>query len=279
MSAFCFTAMTVLIRRLAEYPPPVQAFFGNLAMLAVMAPTILRAPRKVLLVNRVGLTLGRSAASAGGVMLYYYAYSKMPLAEANALSFTRALWIAPLAAILIHERVGALRWAALIVGFGGVLLIANPGNLSAAGWVHIAALASAFLLALGATGMKMLTRDQGPTTILAWNAVLGVLFTALPAFAAWRSPDLPDLGLLIGLGLLSLGAQATYVRGMALGEASLMASVDYSRLVMALAIGLVLYGEIPTFVELAGTTVIVLSTLLVIVLDARRKRVPPPPTL
>lgn len=276
-SAVCFTAMTVLIRSLAAYPAPVQAFYGNLAMLAMMAPAMIRAPRQVLRFNRVGLTLGRSAASAAGVMLYYYAYSEMPLAEANALSFTRSLWVAPLAAALIGERVGLWRWSALIAGFGGVLLIARPGAAMSVDWPHVAALASAFLLALGATGVKMLTRDQGTATILSWNAVLGVLFTAAPAFAAWRSPNAADLGLLLALGMMSLGAQATYVRGMALGEASLMASVDYSRLVFAVAVGFVLYREIPTPLALAGTAVIVFATLLVILLDARRRGAPPPP--
>jgi drug/metabolite transporter (DMT)-like permease len=274
LSAVCFTVMTVLIRRLAAYPSPVQAFYGNVAILAVMAPAILRAPRQILLVNRIGLTVGRSMCSVAGVTLYYYAYSKMPLAEANALSFTRALWIAPLAAFLIGERVGLSRWLALGVGFAGVLLIAQPTGEAPLGWPHLAALASAFFLALGATGVKMLTRDQGARTILSWTAVLGVLFTAPLAALTWRTPDLRDLTLLVMLGLASLGAQVTYIRGMAVGDATALAPVDYSRLVFALAVGFLLYHETPGLMAMVGTVVIVAATLFVVLQDARRQPTP-----
>jgi drug/metabolite transporter (DMT)-like permease len=275
LSAVCFTTMTVLIRRLSAYSSPVQAFYGNVAILCVMTPVILCAPRRVLLVNRLGLTVFRSACSVCGVMLYYYAYQKMPLAEANALSFTRALWIAPLAAVLLRERVGLSRWLALAVGFSGVLLIARPSIATPVGWPHLAALLSALLLAMGATGVKMLTRDQGTATILSWTAVLGVLFSAIPAFVVWRWPTLPDLALLVALGFASLAAQLTYIRGMAIGDATALAPVDYSRLVFAVGVGFLLYRETPSLMTVIGTAVIVVATLFVVLQDARRRGAPP----
>lgn len=67
-----------------------------------------------------------------------YSYQKMPLADANALSFTRTLWIVPLAALVLHEHVGPRRIVATLLGFGGVMLILQPSAGGEFGWPAVA---------------------------------------------------------------------------------------------------------------------------------------------
>ena len=115
------------------------------------------------------------------MILSFYAFQKMPLADANALSFTRTLWLVPLAAFVVKEKVGPLRIGAAVLGFIGVLVMIRPGagGEFAVGLPALAMLGSAFLFAFTVTGMKVLTRDHSPTVILVWSAVLGLVL-AIP---------------------------------------------------------------------------------------------------
>ena len=118
------------------------------------------------------------------MILSFYAYQKMPLADANALSFTRTLWLVPLAAFVLKEAVGPRRVAATVIGFLGALLMLQPRRRCDMGWPAAAALASALLFALTVTGMKVLTRDHSTTD--ADGVVRGARFRARDSAGAVR---------------------------------------------------------------------------------------------
>ena len=112
LSAITFTLMT-LIKYLGEdYSAALQTFYRSAATFLVMLPVIVRDPVGAFRTTRPGILLFRSAAGVLATILAFYAYQKMPLAEANALSFTRALWLVPLAIFVLHEAVGPRRIAA-----------------------------------------------------------------------------------------------------------------------------------------------------------------------
>ena len=126
-SAVTFTVMTMLIKFLGEdYPAALQTFYRQLAGLIVLLPIILHNPRRTLRTTRPGILLFRSLAGSIGMILSFYAYQKMPLAEANALSFTRTLWLVPLAAFVLKESVGPRRVSATAIGFLGAVLMLQP---------------------------------------------------------------------------------------------------------------------------------------------------------
>jgi drug/metabolite transporter (DMT)-like permease len=198
-------------------------------------------------------------------MLSLYAFQEMPLADANALSFTRTLWLVPLAALVLREKVGPLRIGAAIVGFAGVMVMLRPGvgGGFALGLPALAMLGSAFLFSLTVTGMKVMTRDHSPTVLLVWAASLGFVFAIPGAFFAWRWPGPLDLLLLALMGALGTATQACYIKGMQLGDAAAMAPVDYTRLVFAAAAGFLLFHEVPSLWTLAGAGIVVASTLFI----------------
>ncbi|MGE3141975.1 MAG: DMT family transporter, partial [Hyphomonadaceae bacterium] len=126
-SAASFTVMSTLVKYLGgAYGPSLQTFYRYGAGLLVLLPFILRNPRGAFATTRPWILLFRAAAGSVGMILVFYSYQKLPLAEANALSFTRALWLVPLAAFVLHEKTGPRRVAATIVGFLGVLLMLRP---------------------------------------------------------------------------------------------------------------------------------------------------------
>ncbi len=263
-SAVSFTAMTTLIKYLgAGYSPALQTFYRQLAGVVVLAPLIAPNWRRAFATPRPGILIFRSAAGILATILSFYAYQALPLADANALSFTRALWLTPLAFFALHEKLTGLRIGATVVGFLGVLVMLAPAGHVAFGLAQLAALASAFLFALTITGMKVMTRDHSPFTLLVWAACLGVVFALPPALFSWRWPHPLDLLLLSTMGVLGVATQACYIKGMQIGDAAAMAPVDYTRLVFAVGAGFLLFHEIPGLRTVVGAAVVVGATLVI----------------
>lgn len=269
-AAVTFTVMTMLIKFLGEgYPATLQTFYRQAFGLAVMLPIILRNPRAAFRTTRAGLLLFRALAGTVGMILSFYAYQMMPLADANALSFTRTLWLVPLAAFVLKEHVGPRRITATLVGFLGALLMLRPASQGQMGIPAVAALVAAFLVALTVAGMKYMTRDHTTTTLMAWSAVLGFVLSIPPALFVWRWPPLADLLLLAAMGVLGTITQACYIQGMAEGDAAVMAPVDYTRLVFAIIFGYLWFHDVPSALTMVGAGIIIASTLYITVRESR----------
>lgn len=276
-SAAVFTVMTLLIRYLGEdYPAALQTFYRQLAGMVVMVPIIMRDPHAVFRTTRPFILVFRSVAGTIAMILAFYSYQKLPLADANALSFTRTLWMVPLAAFVLNEKIGPRRISATLIGFLGAVLMLQPAAHGNMGWPAAAALASALLTALTVTGMKVMTRDHSTTTLMAWSSVLGLVLATVPALFVWRWPSALDAVLLSAMGVLGLITQACYIRGMTEGDAAVMAPIDYVRLVFAGVLGYALFGDIPNTMAMAGAGVVIASTLYITLREARLGKPKPP---
>jgi drug/metabolite transporter (DMT)-like permease len=265
-SALGFTAMTTLVKYLGnDYPASLQTFYRQAAGFVILLPLILQRRGAAFATTRPWILIFRSAAGTVGMILSFYAFQKMPLADANALSFTRTLWLVPLAAFVVRETVGPLRIGAAVVGFAGVMIILGPGTGAGftVGLPALAMLASSFLFALTITGMKVMTRDHSPTVLLVWSATLGLVLALPGAFLAWRWPQPLDLVLLTAMGVLGTVTQWCYIKGMAIGDAGAMAPIDYIRLVFTVIVGFVLFHEVPGVRTIAGAGLVVASTLFI----------------
>lgn len=273
LSALTFVAMTTLVKHLSgDYPAHVQNFYRQTGALLACLPLLVRNPRKVLVVSRVPMLVVRALSATIGMILLLYTYEALPMAEANALSFTRPLWVTLLAALVLRETVGPGRVGAVLAGFIGVVVIMRPWTGDVViGWAHAAALLSALLLAVTITGVKSLTKDLSAASILVWSCILGEVLSLPFALLDWRWPSVGDLGLLLIVGLLSAANQICFIKGMAIGEAAVLAPVDYSRLVLAVAAGLLFFGEVPDGYTIAGALVIVAATLFITWREVKRR--------
>jgi len=277
-SALAFTVMTTLVKYLGEgYGASLQAFYRGLAGLIFLLPIIVRDPKRAFATTRPGILIFRALAGTLGLILAFYSYQAMPLAEANALSFTRTLWVVPLAAFVLGEKVGPVRIGATLVGFLGVLVMLRPSGEMLVSLPALAALASAGLFAMTVTGMKLMTRDHSATVLIVWSAVAGAVLAFPPALLEWRWPTLVDFALLCAMGGLGLLTQTCYIKGMALGDAAAMAPLDYTRLIFAVLVGLVLFAEVPNTITMIGAAIVIASTLYITIREARMKPAPVPP--
>lgn len=279
ISAFCFTLMTSMVKFLGDgYGPALQTFYRQGAILLVMAPLILRNPKAALHTTRPGVVIFRAAAGTIAIILSFYTFQVMPLADANALTFTRTLWIVPLAAFLLGEKVGIYRITATLIGFAGVMIMLRPSGDLVSSLPALAGLASALLFAGTVAGMKVMTRDHSTFTLMTYSGILGFLMSIPFALMEWRWPSLWDLALLAIMGVLSLLAQSSYIKGISLGDAAAMATLDYTRLVFAVLTGFFIFHEIPDIVVMIGAAIVIGSTLFITVREARLAvRKPRPP--
>lgn len=265
LSAITFTLMTTLVKFLgSDYPATVQTFYRQLAGTVLLLPLMIRHGRAAFVADRFGLLLFRALATVAGFILTFESFRLLPLADANAISFTRILWVVPIAVLFLGERVGPLRLAATVSGFAGILVMMPPEASGGIAWPHLAALGGALLLAFANVSAKSMTSSHGTLTLLVWASMLGAVLSLPPALAEWRWPSLVDLALLSTMGVAGVLNQYCSLMGLKVGDATAVIPVDYSRLVMAAAVGIMLFNEIPSANTIMGAAIIVGSTLFII---------------
>jgi drug/metabolite transporter (DMT)-like permease len=268
----CFSGMSAIIRDLSSEISPFQiAFFRNAISLIFLIPIMWRLgfeiPRgPVLKAYAIRATIGICAMWA-----WYSALSITPLAEAITLNFTVALWMIPVAILLLGEKVGARRWGATLVGFCGVLIVMQPGadsvNLGS-----LLAIFAALLFAISMALVRLLARTQRPIAIVFYMNVLMTPFSLGPAIAVWTMPDLSQLGWLVLVGLIATVAHFGMARALSLVEASSLIPLDFTRLPFAAAIGYFGFGEVPDVWIWPGAALIVASAIYIARREARLHR-------
>ena len=209
--------------------------------------------------RRPALHLQRAFWGMMGMVGAFHGFTYLPLATATALGFTMPLFLTALSVVLLRERVGWRRWTAVAVGFGGVLLIARPGDGDAA----LPAL-SVGLVLMGALGwaMAMLSirrmgeAGESGVAIVIWFAVCCVVVSAVAAMPVWVTPDARQWALLVGLGVVSAVAQLLMTEAYRRGETTLLAPFEYSAIVWTALLGIVVWAEWPDGWDLAGFAVL-----------------------
>lgn len=273
LSAVAFTTMITLVKYLGKgYPAAVESSYRQIASVIVMAPVMVRGRRVALGSTRPLLMVVMVATSTVSLVLSLRSYQVLPFAKANALSFTKTLWLVPLARVFLGERLDRVRSGVALVGFAGVVVMLGPGHDFAFGIGEGVALGGALSAALVIICMKVLSRDHRMSAVMVWSAVVGLVFSLVLAIPVWRWPTPVDLMLLTAMGALGVAVQATYLKGLSIGEAAAITPVDYSRLLMVVVLGWMLFGEVPTVSTLTGAAVVIAATLVLSWHEVRRFR-------
>ena len=237
-------------------------FFGLAIVLAR------RMPLRGLRPNNPKLQIARGLLVTGSSVLFVFGVREMSMAEATTISFLSPLLITILSIPLLGEVVGIRRWAAVLVGMAGVLIVVRPGTNGfqpAAFW----GMASSFCWATALIiTRKISTSDQATTTLLFSSGIGALVLTFLAPFG-WVWPSGAQWGLLLMLGMLSSLGQWMVILAHRQAPASLLAPFSYSQLIWAIGAGFLVFGVLPDGWTIAGAAVIVASGLY----TAHRERV------
>ncbi len=212
--------------------------------------------------DNLALQVVRALALVGTTGFAMMAFRSMPLAEATAVLFLAPLMVTLLAGPFLHERIGAGRWAAVIVGFAGVLLIARPGGaLSLAGFLW--ALAGAACYAVYQVLTRRLSHAEHPLTLLFYTALVGtaVMSLALPWFWFEFSPAPQQWLMIASLGFYGGVGHFILIRAFRLAPASTLTPFGYTQLVWAGLLGWAAFGHVPDLLSAAGMAVIAAAGL------------------
>jgi drug/metabolite transporter (DMT)-like permease len=248
----------------ASYPVGEVMFLRSLLSLAACAAFVLPAAGlAVFATQRPGAHLGRGLSQAVSQTFTVIALSLMPLASVMAIGFSAPLWAALLAILWFGERAGAMRWAVMLAGFGGVLIVTTPGaELLQVGALF--ALANAVLYGSVTVAVRGMTKTEPAPTLLMWQmATMTVCHACLVPFG-FVMPSGRDVMLFAAMALTNAGAQFLWTRALALGPAAAVSPFYYLMLVWGVGIGFVVWGDLPTTSLVLGSLIVVASGVLLL---------------
>ena len=269
-SALGFLVMAVLAKGLSDQTSVAMLiFWRSLAGVAVTLPFAIFAGSRVWKTPRPGKLFLRSSYGTIGFFTGFYALVHLPLADSQALSFSRTLFITILAVFILKEKVAWRRWSAVAIGFLGILMMTKPG--ASMNIASLAAIVSALAFAFALVTVKDLTADHSPLTLV----IYGNIFTTLAGLPFLildpTLPELPTIGLLLAMGVAGVIAQSCYVRALSTGDASLMGLIDYIRLPLVALAGFWVFDEIPDKVAMLGAAIVIASTIYITLRDVAVK--------
>lgn len=274
-AVFLFACLDTTIRYLsAHFPVPVMAFVRYAVHLGLMLMLLL--PREGLALvktHRPVWVIARGMCLVGLTFFMMFGLSRLPVAEATAISFVAPLLVVLLAKPLLGERIGLFRWLAVLTGFAGVLLVARPGGSLDPFGVFMVLCA-----ALCGTAYQLLSRvlagSVATNTLLFYAALAGcVCFgLSLPWVPATPSPSFKEVALLFSLGLTGGLGHYLFTRAYRHAPASMLAPFTYLQLLWAGLLGWGIFGRVPDPISLLGMGVIALAGISVAVQQGRARK-------
>lgn len=271
-----FTTMDGLAKVLAVQgmPPERIILLRYVVVLMLLTPAIFwHWDSRPLSTTRPVLHILRGVLLIASATLFVYALRSLPLETATAISFAAPLYVTALSVPLLGERVGPRRWAAVIIGFCGVLVMLRPGT-DQFQLAMLIPLVSSLCWAIGLIITRAMRGRESPMTILIWSTVSGFIVIFPLGIAEWEPPSRAQAGLLVAIGCCHAAGQYLTIRAFMLASASILAPFSYSTIIWATVIGLLVFDSLPDVATFAGAFVLVGAGLYVWYRE-RVREVPP----
>jgi drug/metabolite transporter (DMT)-like permease len=223
---------------------------------------------------------GAQAVRAGfgliGMVLNFGAITLLPLAEATTFSFTSPIFAVLLSIVLLHEKVGAWRWTAVLLGFAGVLVIAQPGGGDLPLLGAAVGLGGAFMIALISIQIADLSRTERPITIVLWFAAISTVVLLVPVLLLGEAHDRREWLLLLATGASGSIGQLLLTASLRFGKVASVIVMDYSSLAWATLYGWLVWNTLPPATTWFGAPLIIGAGAVIGWRERRvRKAIPP----
>ena len=263
---FMFSLMAVFAKLLSENHSVIEiAFYRNLiASMPFLVLIFVFGRREILIIRSRPTAIGlRAVLGSVSLMTTFAAFSIMPMAETTVLLFTASLFIPVLGVVFLREHVGPYRWAAIAIGFAGVVIMASPaGNVSTLGIT--VALAASLMHATLQIVLRYLGKFESPETVTFYFVVIGTLVTALPLPFVAVTPTIDEIPLFFGVGLTGAAAQWLLSVAFRNAPAAVVTVFNYTGIVWAMLFGWMIWNDWPLPAVLMGAAIVVGSNALVV---------------
>ena len=260
-----FIVLNTTMKWLAhDLDPWLVGFLRYVMGVLVILPPALRLGLRALWPRAPRLQLMRGLFHAGGMTLWFAALPMVSMAELTAIGFTGPLFICVGAVLFLKERMTGARWAAVIVGFSGVLLVVSPwkgAGFSGVSFGILLMLTSAPVFAGSFLIAKALTRFDRPDVVVLWQHIWVSVLLLPVAIVYWAMPSAAQWGLLVVCGVLGAAGHYCMTRAFRVADISAVQSVKFLELVWASITGFIIFGTLPGFWTVVGGAIIFASTL------------------
>ncbi|WP_315388600.1 EamA family transporter [uncultured Stenotrophomonas sp.] len=242
-STMAFGLMAIAIRYATRHVPTQEvAFFRNAFGLLALLPFLLRPGSKPFHTRQLPRYFVRSLIGLASMLCAFWAIGHLPISQAISLSYSTPLFVTIAAVLFLGETVRMRRWAAVVCGFIGVLIIVRPGAESFSPGLLVAVLA-AVLSSLVAIQIKQLTRVDGADTVVFYTYAFWVPMSLVPALFVWVWPNSIGWMWLGATGVLGTLGQLMWTRALRLGEVSALTPISFMQLPLVAVLGWLLFGE------------------------------------
>ncbi len=218
------------------------AFFRNFFGLIAAMPLLLRHGRGLLRTTQLPRYVFRCMIGAVSMMCGFWAIGHLPLAQAVALSYSTPIFVTIAAVFFLHEQVRARRWAAVALGFVGVMIIVRPGSDSFSAGTLVA-LAAAVLSGIVSIQIKQLSKVEPADRIVFYTTLLWVPMSLLPALTVWEWPRGIAWVWVIAAGFLGTSGHMLWTRALKLGDVSALTPISFMQLPIVALAGWLFFHE------------------------------------
>lgn len=276
-SMLVYTVMVGGMKHIGGSIPLVEILMIRQIIMTLVIVAIARAALPMLMrTKRLKLQLLRGGVTLISMLCGFSALIHIPLAQATAIGFSQVFFVTIAAVLILKERVDARRWVATVIGFCGVMVMLDPTadglNIYALG-----SIAGAFFGALINISVRMLAATERTETILLYQGAVLMVVLAVPCWWFWVEPTANQWFWLVTLSVFGTGGQWLLTRAYQVGEASALAPLDFSRLLLSCFTGFVFFSEVPALTTWIGAAIVIGATLYTIRKNARPLLAPVPP--
>jgi len=262
-SLFSFCVMAVAARELSGQINTAETLFFRSVIGVVLISTLIFRKRDLSLfrTKRIKLHLTRDLCHFVGQYGWFLGIGLLPLAQVFALEFTTPLWTLIIASIFLKEAPTFRKVAAILLGFAGVYLILDPGReiIDSASLIVIVA---AIFFSLTFVCSKALTTTEHPLTVLFYMCLIQAPIGLILGLKTFTAPDLVQCGWLLLVGITSLTGHFCISNAMARAEASIVVTLDFLRLPLITAVGVIGYQETFKPMLVAGAGLMLVGNLM-----------------
>ena len=262
-AVFCFASMDATAKYLMKEIGPAQTIWARYTVQAILV-TVLILPK----INIYGKTkypklqFLRSVALMMATTLFFFAFSKLGLAEASAIFNISPVLITLGAFLFLREQIGPRRVIGILVSLLGALIIIRPGS-GVFTIYAILPLGAAIFYSTYSLATRFVGTDESPWTSLFYSAIFGAICYSIYIVFHWNPMSNNALLLTIIIGLFGTAGHICLIKALTLGEASLVAPFIYTNLLFTTIWGVVLFGNFPDFWTIAGALIIVAAGIYV----------------
>lgn len=265
-SVALFAVMNVFVKLATEAHTVIEVMFFRNALAIVPVVMMIMMHKKgvsLFLTKRPLAHLVRGSIGTFSMVMFFWSFALLPLADATALHFAMPIMLTALSVPILKEVVGPWRWGAVIVGFIGVLVIAAPsGDTNILG--SAVALGAAACSAITMMIIRKMGKTEHALTIVFYFSSIGTLISAafLPWY--WTPPDLPNFIYLIMTGLTGGAAQVCLTKAYAEAPAAYVSPFNYLSILFATFFGWLIWGHVPAMHMLVGAGIVIASGLFIL---------------